>query len=64
MARLIYDTSMSLDGYITGSHPGPGQPLGERGAGCGAGCMSGCPGSRTSVPPREIRGPDPYQVGS
>jgi hypothetical protein len=36
MALLIYDTSMSLDGYITGSHPGPGQPLGERGAGCAA----------------------------
>ena len=31
MARLIYDTSMSLDGFITGPDPGPGQPLGADG---------------------------------
>jgi dihydrofolate reductase len=31
MANLIYDTSMSLDGFITGPDPRPGQPLGAGG---------------------------------
>jgi dihydrofolate reductase len=31
MGRLIYDTSMSLDGFITGPNPRSGDPLGEGG---------------------------------
>ena len=31
MPRLIYDTSMSLDGFITGPDPGRDDPLGEGG---------------------------------
>lgn len=31
MAQLIYDTSMSLDGFITGPNPRPGEPLGAGG---------------------------------
>ncbi len=31
MARLTFDISMSLDGFIAGANPGPDQPLGEGG---------------------------------
>ena len=31
MTRLMYDTSMSLDGFITGPDPRPAEPLGEGG---------------------------------
>ncbi len=31
MPRLLRDTSMSLDGFITGPAPRPGVPLGEGG---------------------------------
>ncbi len=31
MAKLIYDTSMSLDGFIAGPNPRPGEPLGDGG---------------------------------
>ena len=31
MGNVGLDKSMSLDGYITGPNPGPGNPLGEGG---------------------------------
>ena len=31
MGKVGLDKSVSLDGYITGPNPGPGQPLGEGG---------------------------------
>lgn len=31
MGKVVLDNSMSLDGYITGPNPGPGQGLGEGG---------------------------------
>jgi hypothetical protein len=31
MARLVFHISMSLDGFITGPNPRPGEPLGQGG---------------------------------
>lgn len=31
MGKVGLDKSVSLDGFITGPNPGPGQPLGEGG---------------------------------
>lgn len=53
MGEVVLDRSMSLDGFITGLNPGPGQPLGEGGERIFA-CMEW--GAETSLRDDEIIG--------